>query len=422
MANGSGESRGAQLSGWLASGHPGTLPLDLALVAVAVLTIATQAVIEGFHIMFVVLTLAALMLPFRGFVIRLGVWMAVSTALLVWAITSLDVPVNELTELPILTVVLVLVFLVARARARATADSEAANAELQERTELERRDLERQLEQAQRRELIGRASAGLSHDLRNVFTAIKGCAAEVEEETVADGTAPLSDLQRYCLGEIESATNRGLAILDQLLCLSRQNESILQVTDLDNSIRQLEPLLRRLTRPGVILRLDVPATECLVRIDRVGLSQILMNLVSNANDAIVGNGNITVTARPVVSRSVGDDEPVAVLTVSDDGRGFTPDELSRAFDDGFTSKGDGHFGLGLATVWRIVERNGGSMQIDSSPNDVTTISIMLTGPGTTDTTADDESDTASSSGVDRPAGPPVAVTDLAGQLSELGSA
>ena len=247
---------------------------------------------------------------------------------------------------------------------------------------------------------------GLSHDLRNVFTAIKGCTAEVEEETEADGTSTCSDLQRFCLGEIDSATNRGLAILDELLCLSRQNESILQVTDLDNSIRQLEPLLRRLTRPGVILRLDVPATECLVRIDRVGLSQILMNLVSNANDAIAGNGNITVAARPVVSRSVGDDEPVAVLTVSDDGRGFTPDELSRAFDDGFTSKGDGHFGLGLATVWRIVERNGGSMQIDSSPDDVTTISIMLTGPGSTDTSSDDESDTTSSSGVDGPSGSP----------------
>ena len=227
-----------------------TLPLDLALVAVTVLTIATEAVIEGFHIMFVVLVLAALMLPFRSFVIRLGVWMGVSTALLVWAITSLDVPMNELTELPILTVVLVLVFLVARARARAAAESEAANAELQERTERERRDLERQLEQTQRRELVGRASAGLSHDLRNVFTAIQGCAAEVKEETEADGTATVSDLQRYCLGEIESATNRGLAILDELLCLSRQNESILQVTDLDNSVRQLEPLLRRLTRRG----------------------------------------------------------------------------------------------------------------------------------------------------------------------------
>ena len=420
--DGSGESRVAQLTGWLASGRLSTLPLDLALVTVAVLTIATEAVIEGFHLMFVVLALAALMLPFRSFVIRLGVWMGVSTALLVWAITSLDVPMNELTELPILTVVLVLIFLVARARARATAQSEAANAELQERTELERRDLERQLEQAQRRELIGRASAGLSHDLRNVFTAIKGCTAEVEEETEADGTSTCSDLQRFCLGEIDSATNRGLAILDELLCLSRQNESILQVTDLDNSIRQLEPLLRRLTRPGVILRLDVPATECLVRIDRVALSQILMNLVSNANDAIAGNGNITVAARPVVSRSVGDDEPVAVLTVSDDGRGFTPDELSRAFDDGFTSKGDGHFGLGLATVWRIVERNGGSMQIDSSPDDVTTISIMLTGPGSTDTSSDDESDTTSSSGVDGPSGSPADVRGRAGQLSELGSA
>jgi two-component system cell cycle sensor histidine kinase/response regulator CckA len=257
-----------------------------------------------------------------------------------------------------------------------------------------------------------------------VFTVIKGCTAEVEEETGADATPTLSDLQRYCLGEIQSAADRGLAILDHLLCLSRQNESILQVTDLSSSIRQLEPLLRRLVRPGVILRLDVPADECLVRIDRVGLSQILMNLVTNANDAITGNGNITVAARPVVARSIGDDEPTAVLTISDDGRGFTPDELSRSFDDGFTTKGDEHFGLGLATVWRIVERNGGSMQIDSSPEDATTISIMLTGPGSTDTpgaTSVEESRATAPSGVTHTSGSPADVTGPAQQLSELGS-
>ncbi len=129
-----------------------------------------------------------------------------------------------------------------------------------------------------------------------------------------------------------------------------------------------------------MLRFDIPVNECLVRIDRVGLSQILMNLVSNANDAIVGKGNITVSARPVVTASTRADGPSTMLTVSDDGQGFTSDELSNAFDDGFTTKGEGHFGLGLSTVWRIVERCGGSMQIDSSPNDLTTISIMFASP------------------------------------------
>ena len=360
---------------WLASEHARALPLDVGLVGVTILTIATQSVIVGFHFMFVILTLAALMLPFRGFVTRLVAWVGVSTALLLWAVTSLDVPADELTEIPILSVVLALVFLVARARAAATA---AANSELQERNDIERRDLEQQLEQAQRRDLIGRASAGLSHDLRNVFHVVKGCTTEVVED--AEASAAWSDLQRSCLDEVESAADRGLAILDELLWLGRQHESILQVTDLNNSIRQLEPLLRRLKRREVILRLDVPATERLVRIDRVGLSQILMNLVSNANDAIVGNGNITVSARPVVTRSQSADGPSTMLTVTDDGRGFTSDELSMAFEDGFTTKGQGHFGLGLATVCRIVDRCGASMQIDSSPNDVTTISILFASP------------------------------------------
>jgi signal transduction histidine kinase len=365
--------------GWFASEHLRTLPLDVGLAGITILTIATQAVVAGFHVIFVVLILAALMLPFRGFVIRLVVGMGICTALLVWAITSLDVPPDELAEIPILTLVLVLVFIVAQARATAAAETRAANAEMQRRTELESRELRQQLEQAQRRDLIGRASAGLSHDLRNVFGVVKGCTAEVAEDAVG-----LTDLQRSCLDEVATAADRGLSILDELLWLGRQHDSVLQVTDLSTSIRQLEPLLRRLTRPGVFLRLDVPETECLVRIDRVGLSQILMNLVSNANDAIVGKGNITVSARPVITPSTRAAGPSTVLTVADDGRGLTPDELSSAFDDGFTTKGEGHFGLGLSTVWDIVERCGGSMQVDSSPNEVTTISIVFAGPDSVD--------------------------------------
>jgi signal transduction histidine kinase len=378
MTNESGEPRAAQLSGWLASRRLRTLPLDLGLAGITILTVITRAVIPGFHVMFIIVILAALMLPFRGFAIRFAVWMGVSTALLVWAVTSLDVSPDELAEIPILAVVLVLVFLVAQARARAAAESRAANDELLRRTELESRELRQQLEQAQRRDLIGRASAGLSHDLRNVFSVIKGCTAEAAEKNVG-----WSDPQRSCLDEVGAAADRGVAILDELLWLGRQHDSILQVTDLSTSIRQLEPLLRRLTRRGVVLRFDIPERECLVRVDRIGLSQILMNLVSNANDAIVGNGNITVSVRPVITSSTRADGPTAVLTVTDDGRGFTSDELSAAFEAGFTTKGDGHFGLGLSTVWDIVDRCGGSMQIDSSPDDVTTISILFESPDAT---------------------------------------
>jgi signal transduction histidine kinase len=395
MTNESGEPRTAKLSGWLASRHLRTLPLDVGLVGITILTVMTRAVIPGFHFMFVVVILAALMLPFRGFVIRFAVWMGVSIALLVWAVTSLDVSPDELAEIPILAVVLVLVFLVAQARAKAAAESRAANAELVQRTELESRELRQQLEQAQRRDLIGRASAGLSHDLRNVFSVIKGCTAEAAEQNVG-----WSEPQRSCLDEVGSAADRGLAILDELLWLGRQHDSILQVTDLSTSIRQLEPLLRRLTRRGVVLRLDIPERECLARVDRIGLIQILMNLVSNANDAIVGNGNITVSARSLITPATRTDGPAAVLTVADDGRGFTSDELSTAFEAGFTTKGDGHFGLGLSTVWDIVERCDGSMQIDSSPGDVTTISILFASPDSISGPSDDADFEASiSSGV-----------------------
>ena len=113
------------ISAWLASEHASTVQIDIALIWVLVVTVLTRAVIMGFHVIFVLLAFAALMLPFRRFVVRLVLWMTVSTLLVVWAVIWLSTPSAELTELPMLTIVVVLVFLVAQARGRAAKESEA---------------------------------------------------------------------------------------------------------------------------------------------------------------------------------------------------------------------------------------------------------------------------------------------------------
>jgi signal transduction histidine kinase len=368
---------------WLASDQLFTLPLDLGFIALTLITIFTRDVVVGFHTIFVLLTLTALMLPFRGFVIRLAIWTSVSVALLVWAIRSLDVPSAELAEIPILTFVLVLIFLVAQSRSQAAAASAAMTAELQHRTDLEQADLRQQLEQSQRRELLGRASAGLAHDLRNIFAVVRGSIAEVldgadAEQTAGTATSTMANVRK--LHDVDSAAERGLSIVDELLWLGRQHDSIMEVTDLNAATRQLEPLLRRLTSRGVTLRLDVPHDVCMARIDRIGLSQILMNLVSNANDAITGSGTITVSTKRSFTPVGADRHVTSVLTVADTGCGFTPEALAAAFDDGVTTKDDTHYGLGLPTVWRIVDRCGGSMQIDSSSGTGTNVSIGFESP------------------------------------------
>ena len=245
--------------------------------------------------------------------------------------------------------------------------------------------LQHQLEDAQRRELIGRASAGLAHDLRNVFVAIRGCADEAafeaasvaidEEHDSAASTA--TTLHGSWLDDVSSASTRGLAIIDDLLWLGRQNDHENRVSDLGVVLPQIEPLLRRLVRRGITFHMDIPPTDTIVRIDRVGLTQVLMNLVANASDAIESNGSITVWSRQTLTASPGDPTLTTSIIVTDTGCGFSPEAMERAFQPDFTTKDGDHGGYGLATVRQIVDRCGGAVQVDSAPGAGTTVSIRL---------------------------------------------
>jgi len=346
--------------------------------------LATKDVVMWFHAIFVLLVVAALMLPFRQFAFRLIVWMAVTVALVTWAITSLDTPSEELTELPLLTIVLVMVFLVAQARARAARDARLAYAEIERRTEVESQLLHRRLDDAQRRELIGRASTGLAHDLRNVFVVIDGCVDEIHAHAgPVDSSDQANEPVDSCVDDLAAAAERGLAIIDDLLWLSRRHEYENRVTDIGQSMRQIQPFLRRMVPPGISLQLEVPDQPVFGHIDHVGLSHVLMNLVSNAVDAIEGVGHITVSTRQSVSVSAGGAcAATTSIIVSDDGAGFTEQAMAHAFEPDFTTKTGFHGGCGLATVRRIVDRCGGSTQIDSSPGSGTTIVLQFETIGT----------------------------------------
>ena len=393
-------SRWYRASRWLASEHASTVPIDIALVWVLVTTVLTRAVIMGFHVIFVLLSVAALMLPYRRFLLRLVLWMTVSTLLVLWAVISLSTPSAELTELPMLTLVVVLVFLVAHARGRAAEEGEDAHRELERRAALERDVLEHQLEDAQRRELIGRASAGLAHDLRNVFVVIRGCVDEAAFEAVPALHGPTPDsaestvnqINTAWLDDVSAASARGLAIIDDLLWLGRQNDYENRVSDLGMAFRQIEPLLRRLVRKGIALHVEIPPPDTNVRIDRVGLTQVLMNLVANASDAIESTGQITVSTRQTLTSNTGEPIRTTSIVVTDTGCGFSSEAMERAFEADFTTKDGDHGGYGLATVWRIVDRCGGSVQIDSAPGAGTTVSIRFASADAAEPAQDDRHD------------------------------
>jgi len=363
---------------WLASDHATTVPLDLGLIGAFTAALVMQDVVMWVHVIFVLLVVAALLLSFRRFVIRMAIWMTAMVGLVSWGVVSLDTPSEEISELPLLALVLVLVYLVAQSRGRAVQETDRALAELDDRTRVEHEILQHQLEDAQRRELIGRASAGLAHDLRNVFVAIAGCADELATRhaiQLAGANRTVDGETSDCVDDLVVASERGMVIIDDLLWLGRRHELESCSVDLAVSLRQVEPLLRRLVRPGIVLRIDTPVQGELVRIDHVGLSQILMNLVVNASDAIEHTGHITLSTRRSISS--GSADAMTSIVVTDDGSGFDSRALDRAFEPDFTTKDGSHGGYGLATVWRIVERCEGSIHIDSASGHGAVVSVRL---------------------------------------------
>ncbi|MBI5087996.1 MAG: hypothetical protein HZB15_03760 [Actinobacteria bacterium] len=332
----------------------------------------THSVVVWFHIVFLVQAVAALLLPFRRFAFRFAIWTTVSAALVAWSVVLGDTPSVELSELPLLTTVLVLIYLGAQARAHVVQQLIDAQQLEAKRAQHELESLRHQIEQGQRLELLGRASLSIAHDLRNVLSIIGGAADELNDEM--HGRRAVNRVL-----EILNATDRALAIVSDLQLAGRQRPITDGPVDLHAMTDHFEPLLRRLTPKSITLQMSCTDQNVCVRIDRTSLLQVLMNLVANATDAIDGPGTITVTCDRVMRHRPGAATPrtSAVLTVSDTGRGIPDTVLARVFEAGFTTKAGDHSGLGLATVWRIVDRWQGSIDVESSPGSGTTVRVEL---------------------------------------------
>ena len=212
----------------------------------------------------------------------------------------------------------------------------------------------------------------MAHDLRNVFVVVGGAASELGPQLTQDDVASRGR-------EILDATDRGIAIIGDLMTMGSQHDEIGQPIDLVSAIRQYEQLLRRLTPRNVELRILSTSDPIIIRVDRTRLLQVLMNLIVNAAEAIVGSGEITLTVQQVVRHQPGSATPraCAQIIVRDDGTGISPTSIADVFDPGFSTKSGEHSGLGLATVHQIVELYKGSIELESSSGDGTTVRICL---------------------------------------------
>ena len=227
----------------------------------------------------------------------------------------------------------------------------------------ERRQLQAELQQAQKLESLGRLAGGVAHDFNNLLVVISTNASILRED-LPDGET------RVMMGEIEDAAARASGLTRQLLAFSRKQVIQPVVLDLNATVADTRKMLRRMIGDDVVLETSLDPDLSRVHIDSGQLVQVLMNLAVNARDAMPRGGRLTIE-----TRQRGD---AVTLTVRDTGAGMTPEICARIFEPFFTTKEAGKgTGMGLAVVHGIVEQAGGRIEVETAPGAGTTFRIVL---------------------------------------------
>jgi two-component system, cell cycle sensor histidine kinase and response regulator CckA len=243
----------------------------------------------------------------------------------------------------------------------------------------ERKRLEGQLLQAQKMEAVGRLAGGVAHDFNNLLGVITGYSELL-----------LKSLGRAHPGskrveEIQKAAERGAGLTRQLLAFSRQQVLQPRVLDLNEVVADVESMLRRVIGEDVELVVKPGAKLGRIRGDPGQIDQVLLNLVVNARDAMPKGGALSLeTANVALDDAYGrlhpevQPGPFVMLSVSDTGEGMDARTQTHIFEPFFTTKEAGKgTGLGLATVFGIVQQSGGSISVDSRPGVGTTVKICF---------------------------------------------
>ncbi len=242
------------------------------------------------------------------------------------------------------------------------------------------RSAQEQLRQSQKLEAIGQLAGGVAHDFNNLLAVIRGNAGLA----LLEASESSGKIVEY-LHEINAASERATTLTRQMLAFSRKQTMHSQPVNLDDVIKNLSKMLKRIIGEDIDLRCHYTPLLPMAQADIGMLEQVLVNLVVNARDAMPDGGQLLLTtehltfeAKPDSSHPEARPGDFVCVTVKDTGTGISPENLPRIFDPFFTTKEVGKgTGLGLATVYGIVKQHQGWIELSSQAGVGTTFRIYL---------------------------------------------
>lgn len=228
--------------------------------------------------------------------------------------------------------------------------------------------LEVQLLQAQKLDSVGRLAGGIAHDFNNLLQVINGYTDILLEECGEE------DPRHQYLTFVREAGERAATLTQQLLTFSRKQVPQLKLLDMNRAVAETEAIFRRIIGENIELRSLPDSTPCRVYADPGQMSQMMLNLAINARDAMPQGGALELATAKIVE----DGLPYVELRVTDTGTGMTDEVLKHLFEPFFTTKERGSgTGIGLATVYGIVQQHDGRISVSSVLGEGSTFRILL---------------------------------------------
>jgi two-component system, cell cycle sensor histidine kinase and response regulator CckA len=240
----------------------------------------------------------------------------------------------------------------------------------------DRQRLEEEVRQAQKMEVVGRLAGGIAHDFNNLLMVILMQVTKIQN-------SPKSEQLLQHAETVRTAAEKAASLTKQLLAFGRKQVLVLQVLDLNGLLAEVKEMLSTLPSEQVQLMVTPSPQPLPVEVDPGKIEQVIMNLAVNACDAMPSGGVLRIKTSQV-SRT--DSKPGAtnsstahaLLEITDTGSGMDDETKAHLFEPFFTTKPIGKgTGLGLSTVYGIVKQSGGTIEVDSVPNEGTTFRVYL---------------------------------------------